>query len=53
MSDDGRFIVIAIAQGTGAEAQLRVLDREDPERGPRPLVADFASKASSRRSTRT
>ncbi|MGB8880303.1 MAG: prolyl oligopeptidase family serine peptidase [Solirubrobacteraceae bacterium] len=46
VSDDGRFTVISISEGTAPEAQLRVLDREDPARGLRPLVTDFSSKAS-------
>ncbi|MGC9220876.1 MAG: prolyl oligopeptidase family serine peptidase [Solirubrobacteraceae bacterium] len=46
VSDDGRFVVISISQGTAPEAQLLVLDRENPASGMRPLVADFASKAS-------
>ena len=46
VTDDGRFVVISISKGTAAEAQLRVLDRDDPRRGLLPLVADFSSKAS-------
>jgi prolyl oligopeptidase len=46
VSDDGRFVVISTTRGTAPEAQLRVIDREDPARGTRPLVADFSSKAS-------
>ncbi len=46
VSDDGRFVVISIFEGTAPEAQLRVLDREDPASGLQPLVADFGSKAS-------
>ena len=46
VSEDGRFAVISISEGTAPEAQLRVLDREHPERGLRPLVSDFSSKAS-------
>ena len=38
--------MISISKGTAPEAQLRVLDREDPGSGLRPLVADFSSKAS-------
>jgi prolyl oligopeptidase len=45
VSEDGRFIVISISEGTAPEAQLRVLDRGDPGSGLRPLVADFSSKA--------
>jgi prolyl oligopeptidase len=45
VSEDGRFVVVSISQGTAPEAQLRVLDHEDPQGGLRPLVADFASKA--------
>jgi len=46
VSEDGRFAVISISKGTAPEAQLRVLDREHPGSGLRPLVADFSSKAS-------
>ena len=46
VSEDGRFVVIAISKGTAPEAQLRVLDREDLGSGLRPLIADFSSKAS-------
>ena len=46
VSEDGRFVVISISKGSAPEAQLRVLDREDPGSGLRPLVADFSSKAS-------
>ncbi len=46
VSEDGRFAVISISEGTAPEAQLRVLDREDPGSGLRPLVTDFFSKAS-------
>jgi prolyl oligopeptidase len=46
VSHDGRFVVISITQGTAPETQLRVLDREAPEAGLRPLVTDFVSKAS-------
>jgi prolyl oligopeptidase len=45
VSADGRFVVVSISKGTEPEAQLRVLDRNAPEHGLRPLVADFASKA--------
>ncbi len=46
VSDDGRYLVVSISQGTAPEAQLRILDLEDPEGGLRALVDDFASKAS-------
>lgn len=45
VTEDGRFTVISISEGTAPEAQLRVLDREDPGSGLRPVVADFSSKA--------
>ena len=45
VTDDGRFLVISIHRGTFPEAQVHVLDLEDPEAGFRALVADFASKA--------
>jgi prolyl oligopeptidase len=45
VSEDGRFVVISISQGTAPEAQLRVLDLERPGDGLRPLVDDFSSKA--------
>jgi prolyl oligopeptidase len=44
VSDDGRYVLISISQGTEPEAQLHVLDRETPERGLRPLAADFSAK---------
>jgi prolyl oligopeptidase len=46
VSEDGRFTVISISEGTAPEAQLRVLDRADPGSGLRSLVADFSSKVS-------
>ena len=46
VSEDGRFVVISISKGSAPEAQVRVLDREDPGSGLQPLVADFSSKAS-------
>ncbi len=45
VTDDGRFLVISIHRGTFPEAQVHVLDLEDPEAGFRSLVSDFASKA--------
>ena len=45
VTDDGRFLVISIHRGTFPQAQVRVLDLEDPEAGFRSLVSDFASKA--------
>jgi prolyl oligopeptidase len=45
VSDDGRFLIISISRGTAPEAQLRVLDLEDPSRGLRPLVSNFSAKA--------
>ena len=36
VSEDGRFVVISISEGTAPEAQLRVLDREDPGMRPAP-----------------
>ena len=45
VSEDGRFVVISISKGTAPEAQLRILDRDDPGSGLRPLVAEFSSKA--------
>jgi prolyl oligopeptidase len=46
VSEDGRYVVISISEGTAPEAQLRVLDREDPGSGFQSLVGDFSSKAS-------
>lgn len=45
VSDDGRFVIVSISQGTAPETQLHVLDREDPGSGLAPLVADFSAKA--------
>jgi prolyl oligopeptidase len=45
VSDDGRFVIVTITKGTATETQLRVLDREHPEAGLRPLVREFACKA--------
>ncbi len=44
VSDDGRFVVISITEGTAPETQLRVLDRDAPDRGLRPLVDEFSAK---------
>lgn len=46
VSDDGRFVVISTFKGTAPEAQLQVIDREDPTRTLRALVDGFSSKAS-------
>jgi prolyl oligopeptidase len=46
VSEDGRFVVISISEGTAPEVQLRVLDLSDRASGARPLVADFSSKTS-------
>ena len=45
VSDDDRFLLISISRGTAPEAQLRILDLDDPQRGLRPLVGDFSHKA--------
>lgn len=45
VSEDGRFVVISTFRGTAPEAQLHVIDREDPGRGLRALVDGFTSKA--------
>jgi prolyl oligopeptidase len=45
VSQDGRFVVISIFQGSAPEAQLRVLDLQRPGSGLRALVDDFSSKA--------
>jgi len=45
VSDDGRFLIVSISRGTNSEAQLHLLDLEDPKGGYRLLVDDFASKA--------
>lgn len=46
VSHDGRFVVISTTRGTAPETQLRVIDRDHPERAAHALVADFSSKAS-------
>ncbi len=45
LSDDGRYLVISIKQGTCPESLIQVLDLEDPSAVFRALVGDFASKA--------
>jgi prolyl oligopeptidase len=44
VSDDGRFVIIAIEHGTSPEAQLHVLDLDQPDAGLRPLVGEFAAR---------
>ncbi len=45
VTDDGRFLVISIFDGTAPQAQIRVLDLSDPDAQLRPLVGDFDSIA--------
>jgi prolyl oligopeptidase len=45
VTDDGRYVVISISEGTAPETQLHLLDPQAPERGLTPLVADFSAKA--------
>ncbi len=44
VSDDDRFVIVTIGRGTNPELQVHVLDLRQPERGLRPLVADFTSR---------
>ena len=41
VSDDGRFVIVSITQGTFPETQVGVLDLEDPEGGYRDLTRGF------------
>ena len=43
VSDDGRFLILTIEQASVFENQLLVLDLQDPEATPTPLVGDFES----------
>jgi prolyl oligopeptidase len=45
VTDDGRYLVVAIESGTFPESQLHVLDLEHPELGLRPIVGDFSAFA--------
>jgi prolyl oligopeptidase len=45
VSDDGRFLVVAITDGTAPQSQLHVIDLADPSAGLTPLIADFDSIA--------
>jgi prolyl oligopeptidase len=45
VSDDGRFLVIAINEGTAPQAQLHVLDLTAPAAELTPLIGDFDSIA--------
>ena len=45
VTDDGRFLVLSIFDGTAPQAQIRVLDLSDPDAQLRPLVGDFDSIA--------
>lgn len=45
VSDDGRFLVVAISDGTAPQSQLHVLDLADPAAELRPLIGDFDSIA--------
>ncbi len=43
VSDDGRFLIVALGKGSVFENQLHVLDLLDPQSGWMPLVGDFES----------
>jgi len=45
VSDDGRFLVITINDGTAPQSQLHVLDLTDPAAELTPLIGDFDSIA--------
>jgi prolyl oligopeptidase len=45
VTDDGRFLVISVFDGTAPQAQVHVLDLTDPGADLRPLVGDFDSIA--------
>ncbi|HYK31412.1 MAG TPA: prolyl oligopeptidase family serine peptidase [Streptosporangiaceae bacterium] len=45
VTDDGRFLVIKINDGTAPQAQLHVLDLADPAAELTPLIGDFDSIA--------
>jgi prolyl oligopeptidase len=45
VTDDGRFLVIAITDGTAPQSQLHVLDLADPAAELTPLIGDFDSIA--------
>ncbi|HWF80657.1 MAG TPA: prolyl oligopeptidase family serine peptidase [Streptosporangiaceae bacterium] len=45
VSDDGRFLIISISDGTAPQAQLHVLDLADPAAKLTPLIGDFESIA--------
>jgi prolyl oligopeptidase len=45
VTDDGRFLVISVFEGTAPQAQVHVLDLTEPGAGLRPLVGDFDSIA--------
>ena len=45
VSDDGRFLVISVFEGTAPQAQVHVLDLSDAGAELRPLVDDFESIA--------
>lgn len=45
VTHDGRFLVVTISRGTFPEAQLHVLDLEDPGAVMRPLIGDFRARA--------
>ena len=45
VSDDGRFLVVTISDGTAPQSQLHVLDLADPAAELTPLIGDFDSIA--------
>jgi len=45
VSDDGRFLVLSVFDGTAPQAQVHVLDLSEPGAEFRPLISDFESIA--------
>ncbi len=45
VSDDGRYLIITVSRGAGAENQVHVIDLADEGARVRPLASDFAGKA--------
>jgi prolyl oligopeptidase len=46
VTEDGRFLVISLSQGTAPETHIEVLDLSDPDGGLLPLTPGFTCKAS-------
>lgn len=45
VTEDGRFVVISVSEGTAPEAEVHVIDLEDRDGTLLPLVTGFTSKA--------